>query len=65
MKNPDPKFKSKFSKLKFDSTLNKGHGAWVCLECGAQYNQPENWNPPCDWCMRCHVNWMEVDNAEN
>ena len=38
---------------------------WYCSKCGAVYRQPENWNPPCDYCMRCKIQWAEIVRCKN
>ena len=45
----------KISKLKWDSE-NK---YWICENCGAIYEQPENWEPPIYQCMKCKVPWLD------
>lgn len=37
--------------------IENGNGFWICSCCGAIYNQPQNWKPYANWCMKCRVEW--------
>lgn len=36
---------------------NENGGYWECQYCGAIYNQPQNWKPFSDYCMKCKREW--------
>ena len=36
---------------------NENGGYWECKYCGAIYNQPQNWKPFADYCMKCKGEW--------
>ena len=31
---------------------------WECTGCGAIYQRPYSWEPPANWCMKCHSSWF-------
>ena len=37
---------------------NLNGGYWECQYCGAIYNQPKNWEPIADYCMKCKGEWI-------
>lgn len=40
---------------------NSEFGYWYCETCGAVYRMPAAWHPPCNYCMRCHTVWENVN----
>lgn len=40
---------------------NSEFGYWYCETCGAVYRMPATWHPPCNYCMRCHAVWENVN----
>lgn len=43
--------------LKWDSERE----GWVCSNCGAFYERPKTWEPPCYFCMKCKCDWGYLD----
>ena len=56
-------FKLKNAELIFiqKNENQNSQGAWVCSNCGAEYERSQYWIPPCNWCMKCHIEWENLN----
>lgn len=60
LRNLKLKRSQQFTNEKFDlenKDQNENGGYWECEYCGAIYNQPQNWKPFADYCMKCKGEW--------